>query len=100
MIIKLNEMYDFFMNPTKRRMPESVRALIMKGDKLVHGNLETTVMEFRSLRDIFSPDIAAKIEARTEGENIPVLRVSRTPTHIVYHPETGAYLGQFDVKPD
>ena len=100
MAIDLKQVIDFFKNFRERRMPKSVLGLILQdGFNLKYDNLETTVTEWRSLRDIFSPDIAAKIEVPTTGYNIPLLRLVGTPEHFVYHPHSGEYLGQFEVNP-
>jgi hypothetical protein len=98
MKMDLEQMNHFFANYQKTPMPEVVRSLTLSGSKIIIGELETSVIEWRSLRDIFSPEIAQKIDVNCTGMNIPVLRRIQTPEHFVYDPRTGEYLGQFDVE--
>jgi hypothetical protein len=98
MQIDLNQVNQFFENYQKTPMPQVVRDLVLSGTDLKFGELETRVIEWRSLRDIFSPEIAQKIDVNCEGYNIPVLRKVQTPEHFVYEPRTGEYLGQFNVE--
>jgi hypothetical protein len=99
MEIDLDEINNFFDNHQTTPMPQSVLRMIMSGTNLKSGDLETRVIEWRNLRDIFSPEIAQNIDASYPGQNIPVVRDYPTPTHHVYHPETGDYLGSFEVDP-
>ncbi len=99
MAIDLKEIMEFFENYQERPMPRSVIDAIMSGKTLEFGDLRTNAIEWRSIRDIFSPEIARKIDVPCEGYNIPVLRKMPTPEHFVYEPRTGEYLGQFNVKP-
>lgn len=101
MEFNLSEIEIFLLNPTHFPMPEAVRGLILSGNTLRAGNLESQVIEWHDLKE-FSHEIAEKIDAPTEGYNIPVLRrIDEIPLsepitrHFVYEPRTGEYLGQF-----
>lgn len=94
-IVQINQ---FFENYQQTPMPKMMRELILSGDNFKFGELETEVVEWKSLRDIFSPEIAQKINANCEGYNIPVVRDHKTPEHHVYEPQTGEYLGYFEVQ--
>ena len=98
MKIDLRLVNQFFENCPKTQMPKVVRDLILSGIDLKFGELETRVIEWRSLRDIHSPEIAQKIDANCEGYNVPVLRKMQTSEYFVYEPRTGEYLGQFNVE--
>ncbi|MBU0979942.1 MAG: hypothetical protein KJ709_04005 [Nanoarchaeota archaeon] len=98
MTFDLDEINDFMANYEGKVMPESVRRIILSGEKLAGCGLESVVIEWRSLERQFSPKIAAKIEASTKGKNVPVLKETDTPNFYVYHPENGEYLGHFYVQ--
>jgi len=98
MEIDLKQINHFFENYKKTPMPKIVRDLVLSGTNFKLGELETKVIEWCSLRDIFSPDIAKKIDVPTECYNIVILRRMQTPEYFVYEPRTGEYVGQVNIK--
>ncbi|MBS3083738.1 hypothetical protein J4423_02965 [Candidatus Pacearchaeota archaeon] len=101
MDIDVEEVSRFFNNYREMPMPRTVRELILdKCMRLKSGQLESGVLELTVLRDIFAPDIAKKLSDKYGANNmeVPTLRIIKTPENFVYDPNTGEYLGKFDVK--
>jgi len=91
----LKEINSFFDNYQKETMPDSVRKLVLSGSEFSLGDLMTCYLEFKSLK-MWAPDIAKQI--KNCGTDIPAMRIVPTPVYHIYHPITGVYLGNFDIK--
>ena len=97
MDLDLNEITSFLEDYKNNNMPKSLRNLILRGNKIKYKELETYVIEFKSLKRNFFPEIIEKIKDPGYNKPFTLLRLSGKPNYFVYNPENGDYLGEFDI---
>lgn len=101
--LDLDKINKFFTDPKKIPMPEELLFLtINKGTGMKLGDLETEMGNLSNVK-VYSQGIIDKIPKGPRGEEIAFLTIRKTITsqlseHYVYHPESGEFLGEYQVN--
>lgn len=97
--IDLEELVEFFSHHKRKPMPEVVRDIVLReGGEFRFGDLRTSVIQWKSLRDVFSPELAKKIKVPGEAYELIMIHRFNTPHNYVYDPNNGKYLGYFRIE--